>query len=133
MVQILIVTKNGYGKRTPSIEYRVQSRGGKGIKTCNITEKNGDLVAMRAVTGEEDLMLITTGGVLIRLGVNEISSMGRSTQGVRLIRLDESENEYVATVAKVEKEEDKADEIDDEELESIESSVGEIDTENESE
>jgi DNA gyrase subunit A len=131
--EILIVTKNGYGKRTPSIEYRVQSRGGKGIKTCNITEKNGDLVAMRAVTGEEDLMLITTGGVLIRLGVNEISSMGRSTQGVRLIRLDESENEYVATVAKVEKEEDKADEIDDDELESIESSVGEIDSENESE
>jgi DNA gyrase subunit A len=131
--EILIVTKNGYGKRTPSIEYRVQSRGGKGIKTCNITEKNGDLVAMRAVTGEEDLMLITTGGVLIRLGVNEISSMGRSTQGVRLIRLDESENEYVATVAKVEKEEDKADEIDDDEFESIESSVGEIDSENESE
>jgi DNA gyrase subunit A len=131
--EILIVTKNGYGKRTPSIEYRVQSRGGKGIKTCNITEKNGDLVAMRAVTGEEDLMLITTGGVLIRLGVNEISSMGRSTQGVRLIRLDESENEYVATVAKVEKEEDKADEIDDDELESMVSSVGEIDSENESE
>jgi DNA gyrase subunit A len=105
--EVLIVTKNGYGKRTPSMEYRVQSRGGKGIKTCNITDKNGDLVSMRVVTGEEDLMLITTGGVLIRLAVDEISSMGRNTQGVRLIRLDESKDEYVATVAKVEKEENK--------------------------
>ncbi|KOP71578.1 DNA gyrase subunit A [Cytobacillus solani] len=108
--QILIVTKNGYGKRTPSEEYRVQGRGGKGIKTCNITEKNGNLVSMRAVTGEEDLMLITTGGVLIRMAVSDISTMGRNTQGVRLIRLDESQNEFVATVTKVEKDEDKSDE-----------------------
>jgi DNA gyrase subunit A len=128
--EILIVTKNGYGKRTPSMEYRVQSRGGKGIKTCNITEKNGTLVAMRAVSGEEDLMLITTGGVLIRLGVNEISSMGRNTQGVRLIRLDESENEFVATVAKVEKEEDK---IDDDEIELLDSTTGEMESEDQSE
>lgn len=105
--QILIVTKNGYGKRTPSEEYRIQGRGGKGIKTCNITEKNGNLVSMRAVTGEEDLMLITTGGVLIRMAVSDISTMGRNTQGVRLIRLDESQNEFVATVTKVEKDEDK--------------------------
>lgn len=106
--QILIVTKNGYGKRTPSEEYRIQGRGGKGIKTCNITEKNGNLVSMRAVTGEEDLMLITTGGVLIRMAVSDISTMGRNTQGVRLIRLDESQNEFVATVTKVEKDEDKS-------------------------
>jgi DNA gyrase subunit A len=113
---ILIVTKKGYGKRTPASEYRVQGRGGKGIKTCNITEKNGNLVSMRAVTGEEDLMLITTGGVLIRMDVNDISTMGRNTQGVRLIRLEEHENEHdqVATVAKVEKEEDKHDEDTDE-------------------
>jgi DNA gyrase subunit A len=109
--EILIVTKNGYGKRTAAMEYRVQSRGGKGIKTCNVTEKNGDLVSMRVVTGEEDLMLITTGGVLIRLAVDEISSMGRNTQGVRLIRLDETEDEFVATVAKVEKEDEKEDEV----------------------
>ncbi|MBP2243139.1 DNA gyrase subunit A [Cytobacillus eiseniae] len=108
--QILIVTKNGYGKRTPSEEYRIQGRGGKGIKTCNITEKNGHLVSMRAVTGEEDLMLITTGGVLIRMAVNDISTMGRNTQGVRLIRLDETQNEFVATVAKVEKDDEKSDE-----------------------
>ncbi|WP_449622058.1 DNA gyrase subunit A [Robertmurraya sp. Marseille-Q9965] len=102
--EILIVTKNGYGKRTPSEEYRIQGRGGKGIKTCNITEKNGDLVAMKAVTGEEDLMIITTGGVIIRMAVKDISMTGRSTQGVRLIRLNESDNEFVSTVAKVEKE-----------------------------
>jgi DNA gyrase subunit A len=109
--QVLIVTKNGYGKRTPSEEYRIQGRGGKGIKTCNVTEKNGELVSMRVVTGEEDLMLITTGGVLIRMDVNDISTMGRNTQGVKLIRLDESTEEQVSTVAKVEKEEDKEEEL----------------------
>ena len=103
---VLIVTKNGYGKRTPASEYRVQGRGGKGIKTCHVTEKNGELVSMRAVTGEEDLMLITTGGVLIRIDVAGISKMGRNTQGVKLISMKESENEFVATVAKVEKEEE---------------------------
>jgi DNA gyrase subunit A len=116
--EILIVTKNGYGKRTPAEEYRIQGRGGKGIKTCNITDKNGSLVAMKAVTGEEDVMLITTGGVLIRMAVGDISTMGRNTQGVRLIRLNESEEEFVATVAMVEKEEEKEDVIlgEDEEL-----------------
>jgi DNA gyrase subunit A len=104
---ILIVTQKGYGKRTPAVEYRIQGRGGKGIKTCNITEKNGNLISMKVVTGEEDVMLITTGGVLIRMDVNDISSMGRNTQGVRLIRLGESEHDQVATVAKVAKEEDK--------------------------
>lgn len=108
--QILIVTKNGYGKRTPAGEYRVQGRGGKGIKTCNITDKNGSLVSMKAVTGEEDVMLITTGGVLIRMAVNDISTMGRNTQGVRLIRINEDADEAVSTVAKVEKEEEKDEE-----------------------
>lgn len=113
--EILIVTKNGYGKRTPAEEYRIQGRGGKGIKTCNITDKNGNLVAMKAVTGEEDVMLITTGGVLIRMAVSDISTMGRNTQGVRLIRLNESEEEFVATVAMVEKEEEKDEEVNGEE------------------
>ncbi|MDQ0271975.1 DNA gyrase subunit A [Cytobacillus purgationiresistens] len=107
--KILIVTKKGYGKRTPVEDYRVQGRGGKGIKTCNVTEKNGTLVSMKAVTGEEDLMLITTGGVLIRMAVNDISTMGRNTQGVKLIRLDESQDEFVSTVAKVEKDDEKSD------------------------
>ncbi|XXM72180.1 DNA gyrase subunit A [Lysinibacillus sphaericus] len=102
---ILVVTVNGYGKRTPASEYRVQTRGGKGLKTCNITERNGELVAVKAVTGEEDLMIITAHGVLIRMDVNDISTTGRNTQGVKLIRLQESE--FVSTVAKVEKEEDE--------------------------
>ncbi|WP_066366253.1 DNA gyrase subunit A [Neobacillus fumarioli] len=109
---VLIVTKNGYGKRTPASEYRVQGRGGKGIKTCSITKKNGSLVSMRAVTGEDDLMLITTSGVLIRIDVGGISQLGRNTQGVKLISLKENENEYVATVAKVEKEESSETETD---------------------
>ncbi|MDQ0415189.1 DNA gyrase subunit A [Mesobacillus stamsii] len=113
--EILVVTKNGYGKRTPSEEYRRQGRGGKGIKTCNITEKNGDLVTMKVVTGEEDLMLITTGGVLIRIPVSSISMTGRNTQGVKLINLNKAENEYVSTVAKVDKEEDKPEELEEEE------------------
>jgi DNA gyrase subunit A len=109
---VLIVTKKGYGKRTHASEYRIQSRGGKGIKTCNVSAKNGELVSVRAVTGEEDLMLITTGGVLIRMEVAGISTMGRNTQGVKLISMRESENEFVATVAKVEKEEEMTDESD---------------------
>lgn len=105
--EILVVTKYGYGKRTPLDEYRVQGRGGKGIKTCNVTDKNGPLVSMKVVNGEEDLMIITTGGVLIRMAVSDISTMGRSTQGVRLIKINENENEFVATVAIVEKEEEE--------------------------
>ncbi|CAI9394355.1 DNA gyrase subunit A [Niallia sp. Sow4_A1] len=114
--EILVVTKYGYGKRTPINEYRVQGRGGKGIKTCNITDKNGTLVSMKVVNGEEDLMIITTGGVLIRMAVSDISTMGRSTQGVRLIKLNENENEFVATVAIVEKEDEieEADELSEE-------------------
>ncbi|MBM7585070.1 DNA gyrase subunit A [Bacillus pakistanensis] len=101
---VLVVTRNGYGKRTPAGEYRVQTRGGKGLKTCNITEKNGELVAVKSVTGEEDIMLITAHGVMIRMDVKDISTTGRNTQGVKLIRLDEEG--FVATVAKVAKEEE---------------------------
>ena len=98
---ILVITEKGYGKQTKESEYRVQSRGGMGIKTCQITDKNGPLVAVRTVNGTEDIMLITIKGILIRMDVNDISTTGRSTQGVRLIRL--SEDETVATVAKVKK------------------------------
>ncbi|WP_019413369.1 DNA gyrase subunit A [Paenisporosarcina sp. TG20] len=103
--EVLVVTENGYGKRTPEEEYRLQSRGGVGIKTSQITEKTGPLSAVKAVDGSEDLMLITINGMLIRMDVNSISITGRSTQGVRLIRL--GDQEYVATVAKVEKEEEE--------------------------
>jgi DNA gyrase subunit A len=115
---VLIVTINGYGKRTPAAEYRIQSRGGKGIKTCNITDKNGTLVSVKTVTGEEDIMLITADGILIRMAVTDISQLGRNTQGVKLIRL--SDEAFVATVAKVEKEDE---EINDEENEDPNSEV----------
>ncbi|KOP79855.1 DNA gyrase subunit A [Lysinibacillus sp. FJAT-14745] len=102
--EILVVTAKGYGKRTSEEEYRLQSRGGVGLKTIQITDKNGPMVAVKTVDGSEDLMLITINGMLIRMDVNDISLIGRSTQGVRLIRL--GDEELVATVAKVEKEED---------------------------
>ncbi|MGM0752773.1 MAG: DNA gyrase subunit A [Bacillota bacterium] len=115
---VLVVTVNGYGKRTPASEYRVQTRGGKGLKTCNVTERNGELVSVKAVTGEEDLMIITAHGVLIRMDVNDISTTGRNTQGVKLIRLQESE--FVSTVAKVEKEDEEETEAPVETAEGIE-------------
>ncbi len=98
---ILVITEKGFGKQTKESEYRVQSRGGMGIRTCQITEKNGPLVAVQTVNGTEDIMLITINGILIRMDVNDISTTGRSTQGVRLIRL--AEDETVATVARVKK------------------------------
>ncbi|MEQ6355554.1 DNA gyrase subunit A [Lysinibacillus sp. M3] len=103
--EILVVTAKGYGKRTSEEEYRLQSRGGVGLKTIQITDKNGPMVAVKTVDGSEDLMLITINGMLIRMDVNDISLIGRSTQGVRLIRL--GDDELVATVAKVEKEEEE--------------------------
>ncbi|MDH5042517.1 DNA gyrase C-terminal beta-propeller domain-containing protein, partial [Enterococcus faecalis] len=101
--EVLVVTENGYGKRTKESEYRISNRGGKGIKTATITEKNGNLVCITTVNGNEDIMIVTDHGVIIRLDVTEFSQNGRSAQGVRLIRLDEGQ--FVATVAKVEKEE----------------------------
>ena len=103
--EVLVVTENGYGKRTSEEEYRLQSRGGVGIKTSQITEKTGHLAAVKTVDGSEDLMLITINGMLIRMDVSSISVTGRSTQGVRLIRL--GDEELVATVAKVEKAEEE--------------------------
>ncbi|MCS1352704.1 DNA gyrase subunit A [Mechercharimyces sp. CAU 1602] len=95
----MIVTTKGYGKRTPLTEYRVQSRGGKGIKTLSITEKNGPIVGLKVVSHEEDLMIVSTEGVVIRMNIAGISSYGRYAQGVKLISLkDEGE---VATVARV--------------------------------
>lgn len=118
--EVLVVTENGYGKRTNESEYRLQARGGVGIKTCQITDKNGPVVAVKAVTGEEDIMLITINGMLIRMDIEDISQTGRSTQGVRLIRL--ADDELVATVAKVEKAEDvdESEETDLEDSESVE-------------
>ncbi|MFD6438779.1 DNA gyrase subunit A [Peribacillus sp. NPDC060186] len=122
--EVLIVTKNGYGKRTSAEEYRIQSRGGKGIKTCNVTEKNGELIAVKTVTGEEeDLMLITAAGVLIRMEVEGISKTGRNTQGVKLIRLESADNEYVSTVAIVGREEEEKEEEKEEGIEQNPTSI----------
>ncbi len=118
---ILIVTRNGYGKRTGEEEYRIQSRGGKGIKTCNITDKTGPLVSVKTVTGEEDLMVITAAGVIIRMDVGQISRLGRNTMGVKLIRLESGDDQYVSTVAKVQKEEDSPE--DDDQDETLEQTV----------
>lgn len=117
---VLIVTEKGYGKLTPEKEYRVQSRGGKGLKTCKITDNNGPLVTVKATNAEaeEDLMIITGSGVIIRMAVSDISTTGRVTQGVRLIRL--GDEEHVATVALVEQSQED-DEDDEENVENIES------------
>ncbi len=103
---VLIVTENGFGKRTPIGEYRLQNRSGKGIKTCNITEKNGPVVALKVVSNDHDLMIITANGVIIRLHVNEISTSGRNTQGVTLIRVGDGE---VSTVARVDIDDEEED------------------------
>ncbi|MFD1447876.1 DNA gyrase subunit A [Oceanobacillus profundus] len=103
--KILHVTSKGFGKQTPEAEYRQINRGGKGVFTCKLDEKTGHVVAVKDVTGEEDLMLITIAGVLIRIPVAEISTTGRSTKGVHLIRLQDGEE--VATVAKVDREEEE--------------------------
>lgn len=99
---VLIITEKGYGKQTPVSEYPIKGRGGKGIKTANITEKNGPLAGMTIVSGQEDIMVTTTQGVMIRFNVDSVSQTGRATLGVRLIRLEG--NAKVATLAKVEHE-----------------------------
>ncbi|GBF73510.1 DNA gyrase subunit A [Paenibacillus sp. 598K] len=96
---VLIVTSKGYGKRTPIGEYRSQSRGGKGIKTLNVTDKNGPIVALKVVETEEDLMIMTSSGTMIRMSMSTISTMGRNTQGVRLINI--RDEDAVATVTRV--------------------------------
>ena len=103
--EILVVTENGYGKRTKVEEYRQQKRGGKGVKTLNITEKNGQLTKLRSVIGEEDLIITTTKGMIIRLPIEQIATSKRSTQGVRLIKLNEGHK--VATIAIVQKTDDE--------------------------
>ncbi|MFN4122323.1 MAG: DNA gyrase subunit A [Flavobacteriales bacterium] len=103
--QILVVSENGYGKRSDIEDYRVTNRGGKGVKTINITDKTGLLIAVLSVTDEDDLMIITKTGVAIRTSVSDLRVMGRATQGVRLISL--KGNESIAAVAKAPKEDEE--------------------------
>ena len=100
-VDVLVVTENGYGKKTPIDEYRITNRGGKGVKTLNVTEKNGMLVSLKTVTDDKDLMIITDSGIVIRLSVDKISRMSRVTQGVRLINL--KDNQTVSSTAIIDK------------------------------
>ena len=100
---ILVVTEKGYGKKTYMSEYRETKRGSKGVKTLNITDKNGQIVGFKSTTEEQDVMIITNNGMVIRLSIDSISQMGRVTQGVRLINL--KDNNLVASISLVEKEE----------------------------
>ncbi len=98
---ILVVSEKGYGKRSNLDDYRITNRGGKGVKTINITEKTGHLIAIKSVNDNNDLMIINKSGIVIRLGVSTLRVMGRATQGVKLINL--KDNDYIAAVAKVDK------------------------------
>ncbi|WP_159150381.1 DNA gyrase subunit A [Enterococcus faecalis] len=101
--EVLVITENGYGKRTKASEYPIKGRGGKGIKTANITEKNGQLAGLTTVNGDEDILLITNKGVIIRFNVDSVSQTGRATLGVRLMRMEDGAK--VVTMAVVEPEE----------------------------
>ena len=106
---ILSVTRNGYGKKSELSEYRITNRGAKGVKTINITEKNGELVELKAVNGDEDLLMVTNEGVIIRINLETVGVYGRSTQGVRLINVQDEQ--YLQTVAVLEKEQEDSEEI----------------------
>lgn len=110
--EIVIVTEKGYGKRTNVDAFRVQVRGGKGVKALNITEKNGNLVALRTVRGDEDLMVITDKGMIIRTHLDQILTIGRDTQGVCIIKLNEGH--IVSSIAVVPRSDDEDEIIDDE-------------------
>ncbi len=108
---ILVVSEKGYGKRSSLDAYRITNRGGKGVKTINITEKTGGLVAIKNVTDEDDLMIINKSGITIRMAVSDLRVMGRATQGVKLINI--KDNDSIAAVAKVMHEDDDVEELND--------------------
>ena len=110
---ILVVSEKGFGKRSSLDDYRITNRGGKGVKTINVTDKTGDLISIQNVTDDDDLMIINKSGVVIRLGVGTLRVMGRAAQGVKLINL--KKNDSIAAVAKVAKTEEVIEEVDDEE------------------
>jgi DNA gyrase subunit A len=122
--KVLVVTENGYGKKTPISEYRLTHRGSKGVKALNVTEKNGPLIALLSVSDLNDLVIITDSGVVMRMSLEQVSTLGRATQGVRLIRL--KDDQKVATVSLVMKD----DENEDENVESVEQ-INEVESSNE--
>jgi DNA gyrase subunit A len=104
---ILVVSENGYGKRSELDDYRITNRGGKGVKTINVTEKTGKLVSIKNVNDTDDLMIINKSGIAIRMAVSDLRVMGRATQGVRLIKVRGEDS--IAAVAKVMSDEDSID------------------------
>ncbi|KYG81214.1 DNA gyrase subunit A [Roseivirga seohaensis] len=117
---LLVVSENGYGKRSPIDDYRITKRGGKGVKTINVTEKTGNLVAIKEVVDSDDLMIINKSGITIRISVESLRVMGRATQGVKLIRLNEGD--AISSVEKIQKIESE------DEVENVESIEGSTDT-----
>ena len=103
---ILVVSENGFGKRSAVADYRVTNRGGKGVKTIKVTQKTGSLVAIKSVSDEQDLMIITSSGITIRTGIAELRVVGRATQGVKLIKMKEGSS--IAAVTVVPKSEEAA-------------------------
>ena len=122
---IMVVSEKGYGKRSALEDYRITNRGGKGVKTITVTEKTGELVSLKAVTDEDDLMIITKKGTMIRMGVDTLRVMGRATQGERLISLRKEDE--IASIAKVPASEE--DEETDESIEGVNDST-ELNNEN---
>ena len=114
---ILVITENGYGKRTKEEEYRAQARAGKGIGTINVTKKNGEVIGLKVVNEDQELMIITGSGIIIRQDVKGISQLGRRTQGVRVIRV--GDNDQVATFAILRDDEDDDKNDDQEQLELV--------------
>ena len=106
--EVLVITEKGYGKRTAASEYPTKGRGGKGIKTIKITEKNGLLAGLATVNGDEDIMVITDTGVVIRTGVSNISQTGRSTLGVKVMKLYQDSKIMTFTLVHPEEENDEA-------------------------
>jgi DNA gyrase subunit A len=127
---VLVVSEKGYGKRTDIDDYRVTNRGGKGVKTLSITEKTGNLVAIKGVTDNEDLMIINKSGVIIRIAISELRTMGRATQGVRLITL--KGNDEIASVAKIEHDDEEENEVEGENTEGSAESTPDADAESSS-
>jgi DNA gyrase subunit A len=108
---VLVVSEQGFGKRSPVEDYRITNRGGKGVKTMNITDKTGKLVAIKSVTDDDDLMIVNVSGITLRLHATNIRVTGRATQGVRLINL-EKRGDTIASICRVPREDDEATESD---------------------
>jgi DNA gyrase subunit A len=134
---ILVVSEKGFGKRTNIDEYRITNRGGKGVKTINVTEKTGSLVGILDVTGREDLVITCRSGVTIRTSTADIREAGRATQGVKLIRIDEGDE--IAAISKIQEQEeavalnDTSIEAETEALEKLEGGEPDVENQDESE